>query len=390
MTDDARRRGADGQQDEALDAFLNARARGNPSPRSDLDGSLVATVHRLQDLADATLRSNVSGADEARMWEALMHPTPRPRLLALSSTHDGLSSGAAARMSVGLANRSIPGGVETAVTRIVPTRRAAPPSRLRRLGSRSLGLVATLTLVALIGLSGLAVYLSAPRDPEGNFTQIGGAVSSTPAVDSVLQQPGDLVSVTATSCSVARADFDETMRVLAAPATDRSLLPASLASAIPPVDMWSATTYVLPQGDNATNEQITAVEQILGRVVVCSSLQEASLYTSDGLVRLVYGSNYGYSIVIGLWQDDQAGAPRAMPSGLDVHPRFELYGFRVLDDQHVAAYIELPGGTVFSDPSTGLGREYYPKFDQRGYIVIEQQPDGQWLIDDFVYPALVP
>lgn len=47
-------------------------------------------------------------------------------------------------------------------------------SQSHRIGGRSLGLVATLTLVALVALSAFAVYLSAPpRDPSPTIMLAG-------------------------------------------------------------------------------------------------------------------------------------------------------------------------------------------------------------------------
>ena len=57
------------------------------------------------------------------------------------------------------------------------TARSSRPGR--RLGQRAMGLVATLTLVALVGLSGVAVYLNAPRD-NPSPTSLAGVTYGTP------------------------------------------------------------------------------------------------------------------------------------------------------------------------------------------------------------------
>lgn len=84
-----------------------------------------------------------------------------------------------------------------------PSGRRGSDSRpaLYPLGRRVMGMVATLTLFALVGLLALAVYLNAPRNPTPPSTSLAGAVIGTPSPDAIASPAPVRVDATAASAS---------------------------------------------------------------------------------------------------------------------------------------------------------------------------------------------
>lgn len=391
---------------EALDRFLDRRAAGDPAPQTGLDPELVRTAQRLQALADATVAANVSGADEARHWEILMRTPIRPRLLAMSPTIETgtpVARESAARSRRVASGRSVPDVPQP--SRIVAIGRSAPPSRFRRIGHQSLGLVATLTLFALVGLSSLAVYLSAPQGDDGATAPI--VAGATPTTEPV---PADLREVIPSNCVQEPRDYDELMRMIRAPWNDgefeRILDLQPQASTIPNPTDPDLDAFQLPDGpapDEATSRAVAStVSQFYGcQQVHAGNLRAASFTTDDYWYRSAYHSDYGGVDLVLVWSDDQYWStisPEAQtaspPAGTTIvtafggDPLYELYDFRLLDGQRVGAYLS-PGSrlTGVGDPSVVAVQ---PDYDQRGYMVFARGGDGLWLIDEIVSPPFTP
>lgn len=400
MTHPDDRQPPDARQADALNAFLDDRARGAPAPRVDLDPSLAGTVHRLQDLAGATLAANVSGADEARTWEALLRPVPRPRLLALPMNDTAPASDPAARLPVKAASGSEvrAGAAGPSVIHAMPISRAAPRSRLRRLGSRSLGLVATLTLVALIGLSGLAVYLSAPRpDDSARLPLLAGA---SPTAETV---PADSQAIVYRPCDVTPRDYDELMAMLSARiVVPEPTVPPSVAMAMAGggVTGHPRPPFSLPDGRPVSPDLRNELAGVIGTWMNCNLFLRSALSTDDYLVRNALGDAGGGWTTVFLWLDSHPDAvpPAPITTSNDVSPipdpgatelavagtfaNVDAYGFRSLDEDHVAAYLASPL-VRDSGPGTDAIPVGEPVYEEGGYVVLARQPDGRWLIDEW-------
>ncbi|CAA9572482.1 MAG: hypothetical protein AVDCRST_MAG33-2678 [uncultured Thermomicrobiales bacterium] len=393
------------RQAEALGQFLDRRAAGDPAPRTGLDPDLARTVDRLQNLADATVAAHVSGADEAHAWETLMQNAARPRLVALppaaAPATAPIAHGAGARWT----GPDQAGWPVPASSRLVAIRPGGTPSRLQRLGHQSLGLVATLTLVALVGLSGLAVYLSAPQRDDGATVPIiaGASPTSEPV-------PADLRDVIPSTCVQEPRDYVELMRMIRAPLNNgevhRIFNLRPQATAIANATNPELEAFQLPDGPEPDEATSRAVVSTLSQFHGCQTvygwhLQAASLTTDDYWYRTVYHSDRGGAELVLLWSDDQylATAPpeertasppaeNATVRDLGSDPLYELYGFRLIDEDRVGAYLS-PGSRL-----TGVGDAsvlaVQPEYDQRGYVVFAQGDDGRWLIDEIVSPPFTP
>lgn len=388
----------DARQADALDAFLNDRVRGNPSPRTELDGSLVETVHRIQGLADATLAAYVSGAGEARTWEALMRDaTSRPRLVAMPAigatpTSEPVNLAAVMRMG-----RRPGAAAAFPSARLVPLGPAAPPSRLRRLGSQSLGLVATLTLVAMIGLSGLAVYLSAPRpNDRAGFPLLAGA-SPTADAESV---PSDSHEIFSGPCDVTPRDYDELMAVISARIlVPDPVAPASVASESGPFGS-TGPRYRLPDGNAVSPDIRTELVGVLGSWTNCTPFLRTALSTDDYLIRYALEGPISGPTTVFWWRyshpEDVPPAPTVVTDGIPPLPDpgdaelatsgastdIYAYAFRSLGDERIAAYLASPlmqFGEAGSD-SRPVGP---PTYEESSYVVFARQPDGRWLVDEW-------
>ena len=349
MTDQPDPSTGDARQIDRLDAFLDGLAHGDPHPPPDLDPSLAATVRHVHALGRESVAADTQRAGKAQRWEDLMHRqvarsavTPFPLATTTPTSFAPLP---------------------------VPLRPTAAPSRLRRWGGRSLGLVATLTLVLLVAASGLAVYLSAPQGGD-DPTMLPAAFGATPEATNQAgsQNPRVLIG----SCDVEAMSFDELMGVLA----------ASSENGTPPPNT-SPLELPLPDGapvDRSTQESLTL---LTGNYIGCwTSLEMAALSTDDGIYRLFTSTEYhpgradfsflSGDLVVQAWQH-RAAVRSYNPSFIGQPGPFALTELRQLGDGRVAGYLSR-SDTLDTD-GTHIG-------DDGGYIVFAQQ-DGKWLIDDF-------
>lgn len=395
MTDRDDRRPLNGRQAEALDRYLDDRARGTPSVRTALDRPLVETVHRLQGLADATVATNLSDDDEAQTWETLMRMPVTPWLSRLPSTGDGQTSDAVPRMAGGTMTRDDSGDGKQPAARIVPISRPSPPSRLRRFGSRSLGLVATLTLVSLLGLSGLALYLSAPRPdvPDGHAL----LAAASPTADTA---PADSQEVFYAPCDVTPRNYNELMAMLSARIlVADSAVPPSLASESTALGIYGPR-YHLPEGSTVSPDLRAELVGVLGSWTNCNPFLRAALSTDDYLVRNALEGPIAGPMTFFWWLYSHPSAvplapnrfgegvpPIPDPSDAELNPvgtsaDVYAYGFRMLDQAHIAAYLASPlvqvDGT--GPVSVPVGP---PRYEESGYVVFVRQPDGRWLVDEW-------
>ncbi len=160
---------------DALNRSLDdARYRDTPAPG---DRELDAAVRRINEIAATNVPAHVIRSAEDRLWEDLMQrhitaaPTPGPAAIPADAVtrQDDLRW----RPRIDRpAQRSVRVG--------------------HRIGHRVMGLVATLTIVALIGLSGLAVYLNIP-DGGGEPTSMAAVGMASPSVSAENLIPADSV-----------------------------------------------------------------------------------------------------------------------------------------------------------------------------------------------------
>ena len=397
--DEGRPSGA--QQADALDAFLNGLAHGNPPPETDVDPALARTARRLQGLADATLDAHLDNGRGARTWEALMRDaSTRPPLIAvpaavLSTQHPGITTTSPAMSSGG--RSGAPAAVAWA--RVVPLRTAAPPSRLRRVGSQSLGLVATLTLVAMIGLSGLAVYLSAPQrneDPESRSILAG----ASPTADTA---PVDSQEIFYGPCDVAPRDYDELMAMVAARIVVADpVVPASVAISSTAGGGNGPPRYQLPDGGAVPPETRAPLVALLGSWANCTPFLRTALSTDSFLVRSALEGPVAGPVTFFWWlyshpdavpsvapetAGDHADVPRPGDSELaapGTPTNVFAYGLRLLDDRHIAAYLASPFlRTRVTGEDVGPEVVGPPQYEEGGYVVFARQPDGRWLVDEW-------
>jgi hypothetical protein len=158
---------AEARAADRLNTWLD-RHRSGAMPRPG-EPPLAAAVREAEQLAATRVPGNVIQGYEDHLWEELMlnHKPTGPT--------------------------SVPASVSPAVDWRPPVAGRHPdrdPRLARRIGHRAMGLVATLTLVALVGLSGLAVYLSSPgkTPPPTSLAAVGGA-SPTSVVPTVAPTP---------------------------------------------------------------------------------------------------------------------------------------------------------------------------------------------------------
>ena len=373
MTSSDDRRSPNARPADALDAFLDDLTHGDRSDRHALAPGIADTARRLRGLADATLAANIAPGDEARTWEALMRGRPsRPQLV------------------------TRPSAVRPSPSRtVIPI----PPSRLRRVGSQSLGLVATLTLVALIGLSGLAVYLTAPQRDDPATAAVVAAASPT-AVATI--STADSQEIVYQPCDVTPRDYDDLMEMVAnqvlVPQPDVPFARGRTDSMDP-----GGPRFRLPEGSPVSVETQADVVDRIGTWLNCTPFLQAAVSTDDYLVRRALdGPLTGWS-TFSWWlyshpdlapvrseeRDAMTGvvidpaASELAPVGTS--PLIYAYGFRRLDDWQVAAYLASP---IVQSDNEGLVPSYTalsdPLYEEHGYIVLEQQPDGQWLVEELV------
>lgn len=372
MTDHAHQslddlRASDARQARLLDAYLDDLRSGNtpPPPRLNPDLSQIA---RLAHELDATpLPSMTQRAAKARTWEKLMHPSKTASILAFASLDQpdhSVSYGPAARSSQRLVGSPGAVGSEAATSPRVS-------SRLHRIGGRSLGLVATLTLVALVALSAFAVYLSAPpRNPLPTI-MLAGVGEGTPGSP----QPDGVLLPNRTTCTVAPRDYDQIISLLEPYRSGRSELPTPWLVA--PRNPGEA---VLPTGPAPDATATSKIAALWGMYQGCQLSREyrrsASLFTDDGIVRyyLVPGSAIDH--VVDLLSYEPV-ADDALPQ-LDEPSSRAMTDLRLIGDDRAAAFIS----TGWTNPATPpLANDIRRQF---GHIFFVRQGD-RWLIDELTW-----
>jgi hypothetical protein len=259
-----------------------------------------------------------------------------------------------------------------------------------------MGLIATLTLVLLVGLGGVGVYLTAPGGQQGGVSPRDVDVAATPSAEAAglrpVEPPPDASLVSAGQCYQQPANYDEVMARLVVPSNQSSYeIPLSSVRMEPNSTYPDVMSYRLLDGSPPPVETIQATTGILAQYLACSPLRQVNLVTEDFLLRFLYGSGtwrHGVPFLLGLWED--ANQDSASVDGVIESSNPWIYDFRVFYDGRIGAYLD------FSDPVAIRMRPgdqqvlAYPAFDQRGFIVFRPQPDGSWLIDDaaFAYPSL--
>ena len=241
----------------------------------------------------------------------------------------------------------------------------------RAMGIRSIG-------VALL-LVGLLVAVSTAGAGSGT-----GTGPATPAIGSpvVNQPPPDAQPVQYQPCDVPPRDYDELMAMIVSAGPESYAPPPS---SLTPRSLPGGH-YLLPDGPAPAPETVQTLVRLLGTFENCSPLQRAALRPDDLLVRAAFGED-GARTIAGWWRDAHPAATVATPDpAIRVGDAtiYQLYDFRTIDATHVAAYVELSGEIRLGfNPAAGT---YQPTWEQAGYIVFTQGPDGRWLVDSFVSP----
>ena len=390
-----RLRPIDARQIDALNRYIDGLIEGIDRPAADLDLRLIAAVRTIHG-SEAALSDITPGrAEEDRLWRDLMQLRPRPELRALprspSTTTLPPVDGELAQLPD--------------ISRRGPSR---PTGRLRHIGGRTLGLVATLTLVALVTLSGLAVWFSAPDSDSSDPGLFGGiaasptypamvAVGGTPdAVDAVGQVPADTVRPIYQECTVMPRTVENVIDVVAGP-LDAPRTGPDFAFTLPsrlillpqqPGQGPQRNPAGLPQGGSVEPAVVSDLSEVFGEYMGCrigndtGTLASAALISDDGLLRQFWTSSdppelQGYSVIL---LCTERAFPQEIWEVVGQPGLTYLYGFRTLDDGRVAAWSEqapVPGGS-------GDGSSWKLRLDSdpaNSYVVFVQTPQG-WLIDE--------
>ena len=360
----------DARQADRLDAWLDGLAHGDPNPPINLDPSLATTVRHVHALAHEGVAADIRRADKAQRWEDLM----RSRIAQTTVTPFPMATTL-------LASSAPPP---------VPLPPAVSPSRLRRWGGRSLGLVATLTLVLLVAASGLAVYLSAPGGGEPTIlpAAFGGSPAATPSnansdVDpAFIAEYPDLAVPYLETCDVSPRTLEELTAILGAPiqpnrqGTPRlQLLPTIPRPTVPPSLLGrydSDGLAATPVGTEVDRDIRLGITGLWGRYRSCDLSHEtrrAAVYMSDGaLLRLVYADGFNLEAISALSAEPRTG---------DRLPRFnqpdQLYlaNFRLIGADHVMADVLIER----SNPQEGKRLEVNAH-------VIFVHVNNIWLVDE--------
>ncbi len=386
----------DARQVDALNRYIDGLIHGIDRPTPDLDPRLVAAVRTIHGGDPTAAGSDPDRADEDRLWRDLMQLRPRPELRALPR------GGSATVLPPLTADAEGPLGD-------VRIGKQRPQGRARHIGGRTLGLVATLTLVALLTLSGLAVYLNAPDGtaPPTSIAGIGAttsvhlpavAVAGTPASGATPGSvPNDLERPTYQTCNVTPRTMDDAISTLVRPyelpATKdgRMAVPGRLIS----WEQVSEQGYArspdgMPAGTSVDPAVIAQITSLYGTWLGCSletnvySLTSTALLSDDGLLRLFWNFDdrepNGYLIL-------RLGSPGPVAledrrGQIGQSGRDYLWGFRMLSDGRVAAFL--------AREVSGIAENYddYPVFaeDRASYVVFLQTIQG-WQIDELSLPG---
>ena len=369
LPDDASR------QAERLDAFLDGLAHSGPVLPPDLDPSLAATVRQFHALARQGTAADIRHAGKARRWEHLMQ-TPMK-----SSVVTPFPS-----------SRTLP---PSAPMPVAP-RPVNRPSRLRRLGSGTLGLVATLTLVLLLAASSLAVYLSAPQNGD-EPTMLPAALGATPEETPVVMDSDvdpdfidtypDLIVPYLTTCDGASRSLQylsdvvslsiqpnshATPRLSQTSEQDRPALPRTQFDYLN--HGTGGASLATPVGDTVDLQSQVAIADTWSRYrscVVSNEWRRAAIFMSDdALIRLVYREEIDLVAVSLLSAEPRHGdrLPR-----LDQRDQFYIADFQSVDMNQVVAsvLIERQGGGSIA------------RLEVSAYVVFVRQADI-WLVDEIL------
>lgn len=190
------------RQARLLDRYLDdLRHGGDPPP--DLDPALMRMARLVSDLAVVSSGSgkiDTQRTTKAQTWEALMRPAMTPSVTPVVIAFP-VWPGA-----------TIPDPSEGTRPQRTTSRpaRLHPSTRLQRWQGQSLGLVATLTLVALVTLSGLAVFLTAPRSDPAPTAMLAGVGDGTPDARS----SDEVLLPNVTTCAVEPRSYSQTLQLL--------------------------------------------------------------------------------------------------------------------------------------------------------------------------------
>ena len=410
-------------QADALNRYLDRLDRGDAVPLQgdDLDPALAATARAVRGPDPGAAPGR---ADEDRLWRELSQSGKRPPIVVLPPTRRPLAT---------LPTSNAPGGDGPLPRRGVGDQSAG---RLRTVGGRTLGVVATLSLVLLIAMSAFLLYLNAPPS-DVPPTSFAAALASTPAAAPVAvgatpgavsdsgPVPADALRPIVQDCTVTPRTIDDVITTLALPYTE----PAGRDLSTLPVNVYADRPYLLPNTVTAQGEPrgpiveplpaggpvdpgtVDALARLYGQWVGCGllvrddALAQASLYSDDGLIRYFWRDGLGPEgfMLVGLGREPghpDTGNP-ALAEGVTPPPGSQLgiapeyipvigqpwhrwlWGFRTLGDGRVAAYIA-DGGPAWDDYPLTFAEMSGGQL-ANGYLVFVQQ-DGQWLIDELRGP----
>lgn len=408
-------------QTEGLNAWLDGLATGTRMSGVERDETLVAAEWLTANYED-TVDAHLDPTRQASTWRALLGAESGsvPEAAAATVTEDDATPApreihharrrAMMRRSAFAPTAMPPGASELPASERAVRRASPPPSGWRLVGSRSLGVAATLLLVAMLAASGFAVYLTAPRQQTGEPSSVPAiAAASATSEAATPSVPVDARDVVAQACSAQPVDFNQLLNEIApstygsssghqftwgalpftttgvtapAPLVHAFTFPASRPDAAqtdsttPHFGADTITMYELPSAPPPNSNQIDAALGIFGQWMNCSPLRAASLSTDWLYERNIYLYGGGGAVLARLWQDSQQTTPESPPFEPGQPTGYRLFNWVMLDQSHIGAYISLP-----QIPSDGASfpRSYGPE----GYVVFAIQGDGQILVDDY-------
>ena len=390
-------------QTEGLNAWLDGLATGTRMSGVESDETLAAEW--LTANYAAIVDAHLDPARQASTWRSLLDAQPGT-VPGAAATSDPTGETTPASSGIQRMNRRSamrrPAFAPTPTMSRIPARpaglhsarRTSPtPSGWRLVGSRTMGVAATLLLVAMLAVSGFAVYLTAPRHPSEDPTSMSGIAAGSATPDSATPSvPADAREVTAQNCTAQPSDFGQIMstlneRVPTSRLTNDQRIPVPLAtmtgreiplghsSGTPPTTYsTTAISYQLPDGaapDSALADQLTV---LMGEYINCRPLAAASLSTTDMLLRqtLYYGG--GGWFLAQLYADSQPSTfPKSRLQNF-IGSKWFLFEWRTLDATHVGAYVAALPARAASD-----ARQY----NHSAYVVFARGDDGTWRIDDY-------
>ncbi len=340
----------DARQADRLDAWLDRLAHGDPEPPIDLDQTLAATVRHVHGVGDQSVAADISRAGRTQRWEDLMR-TQAPLFAPVRPTIVPFPS----------RRVTVPGS----------SGRQPAPTRLRRWGGRSMGLVATLTLVLLVTAAGAGLYLTMPggQAPDDTAPTLAGVAGGTPSALPVERAPVD-PRLDSEHCTIDPLPYEQIMGLL----ERHYFLPGA-------DDLISTQPLALPLPDGPVPVEavLKELDAVLVKLLGCheSLDRQAALSTDGGIVRaFIYKDKNGGERVDGerllqLWSQQAEGIATTV-SYRRLHS-YEMTEVRTLPDGRVAGYLTIELEYLFDETSPHPGN---------GYVVFAQQ-DGRWLVDDF-------